>query len=134
MCDFLGDSSKGRSGSAVIQGGLSLAAVAACLPKEERGAGAPLKLREERNKQVTEKEGWAVGGTKSRDGGTERGGGGDGRESGNEGEVRDAGERQSHRGHRDMRERMTRPQGKEAEKGERGRKTERQRWTGQTPD
>lgn len=38
MCDFLGDSSEGCLGSAVIRWGLSLAATAAaCLPKEGRG-------------------------------------------------------------------------------------------------
>ena len=57
MCDFLGDSSEGSWGSAVIRWALSLAAH---LPgeegREEPGAGAPLKLKEE-EKQVTGREG-----------------------------------------------------------------------------
>lgn len=57
MCDFLGDSSEGSWGSAVIRWALSLAAH---LPgeegREEQGAGVPLKLKEE-EKQVTGREG-----------------------------------------------------------------------------
>lgn len=58
MCDFLGDSSEGSWGSAVIRWALSLAAH---LPgeegREEPGAGAPLQLKEEEKKQVTGREG-----------------------------------------------------------------------------
>lgn len=58
MCDFLGDSSKGGWGSAVIR----LGPLAGRPPSrgggtEEPGAGAPLKLREEEKKQVTGREG-----------------------------------------------------------------------------
>lgn len=61
MCDFLGDSSEGSWGSAVIRWALSLAAH---LPgeegREEPGAGVPLKLKEAEKKQVTGRE--AAGG------------------------------------------------------------------------